>query len=337
MKKPLFFLCVLSISISFAQEIRGKIPAFPDYFNQHKDSISHYLKAYNSNSVLKSLKKETVYSGEKLLSEELSFNKLGIKINKDGLPVTKRKDSSVENTSIKIYTPINKNEEDYRVTDGEGYMLSEEYKYNSDQLLEFYVKYLENSSYDVITYVYNKHQQLVEKTTKCFHGVSEDSYGRVYLKDEPTTTIIETGVYKKGRLVKLFKEEMVNEFQYHYIEQTEQQIEYGKKNLPKFVYKNVVLEDKDAKKVTKFTYKLKLDYTPEHHLHTATVYDKDETVKEKVLYTYNNNRLKKLTVTPSKNNSVGEFHIVYNKNNSVATINLKLNENESEIYTYNYH
>ena len=337
MRTSLFFLCMLSMYISIAQKSSRELPSFPDYFNQHNDTINHYLNAKNALAVIKSLKKESVFHKDREVYSSVHFNEEGVQINKEGKPIKKYSERNNLPKSFKVYALPESQEEDYRQQDAEGYCLSEEYFYNSNSNLELYKKYNGNTSYDAVTFNYNKENQLVEKITKLYHGVSKDSYGRVYLQEEPTKTHIEKANYQKGLLVKLEIKVLAEGSYHNYTQQTEQTIEYGKNNLPSVIYKNISVEDRVAGQNSRESDLLKLDYTPENKLNKTLLLGENGEVKTKILYTYNNDRLNYLQVNNVEDKTTREYHFIFNKNHTVKTINFKLNENESEIYTYTYH
>jgi len=336
MKTSVFFMCICFVCTSFCQENLYRIPSFPNYFNQHKDTLQFYFRGSNSAKNLSSITKEFVFDKERFVDSKFIFNKDGVLLENGDIvsKLYERNDASLY--LEKIYTLPE--EEEYRSLNPEGYCLEQEFFYNKKQQIELYKKYYANTSYDEISFTYNVKNQLVEKITKLYHGVSTDSYGTMYLQENPTTTIIENGIYKKGQLVKTTFSMVVDGPNHHYSNKIEQTIQHNKNNLPVKVYKDEVTKLINTNEISKESVSLNMVYNLDGLL-LKTIF-KNENVDNilQVDYKYCKMGLKHLKLSDAAKDFVLEEYLInYDDQGLIKTINFSLKDNEKGIYTYNYY
>lgn len=340
MRTSLFFICMLAVCMSFCQENIENLPSFPDYVNQHKDTISFYSRGLNTTKPINSITKEIIYNSERFLDSELIFNEQGVVIEKSGKPSKLYVKNKTSYQIEKIYNLPGNEGEEYRDLNSEGYCLEQEFLYNKKGLLAIYKRYYEDTTYDEILFSYNKKNQLEEKVTKLYHGVSTDSYGGIYLQANPTTVITEKGSYKKGQLQQTTITQVTNAYNANFIQNTEQKIEYDKYNLPVTIYIQDIIEDKDLDKTIQKTHVLRITYNDNKQLAKAVFQNAGESMNTvlQVVYNYSNMGLKHLKILDiSNNNSFDEYFISYSDTKTIKTINFRLGNREKGILTYNYY
>jgi len=336
-----------------SQNIKEKLPNFPNYFNQVSDTINVYVSGANSSQKIKHVKKDVIIEEQIYIDYEKFFNQQGVEITKEGKPISK---SIILNDSIKhkkVYFLDGYPDASTRVLDPDDYYLAHEIIYGRDDKIYKVIKYNANGTKDVLSYKYYNNLRLIEIEEQLFWGTSEtysDSGDPIlYLQQDPTIINTTNAVYNEESLMKIITTEVSRDTNLgHYTKTSKQKISYNKSGNPMKIIEEVELVDNrsDPDKSQVIIKDLTIDYNAEDRIENTQVSIRNNTEEvegSQSYFSYTHNRLKNLNIL--KHGLITEqqdYSFIYDDKGNLLEVkvdkqNDRQTSKEKVVYTFQYY